>query len=247
MIAVIEEYFGGGQMRPPQKRAMMELSKLRLGRLWQITLIIIIGVLLWALFLFFTDQSFRGSSLSNFLATIVGVVVGIPIALLIAQRQQAEQELRDSAANLADKKLRQVKILSLIQTELKHTLEILNLRNVGPKDKDYYTQSPGVKYDLWNAFSASGELQWVDDIDVLATLSDAYYYLRWIAQLEGHFFDPNFYDSVVRSGGGMPAFQTIRGSRTIDSLQTITPTAIHKVEQALRDIERVLPKEQKPA
>ncbi len=122
---------------------------------------------------------FWESFLSNALATFLGAIVGVPIALWLSgyQNRRTEKEKRK-------------KILSLLKTELEYDQGHVS---------DWLTaQSPRaqtgilaglLKDELWRAFSDGGELQWIKDISILDELSSAYDLVRAIRYLAEKHFD----------------------------------------------------------
>jgi hypothetical protein len=77
----------------------------------------------------FSDVSFRDNAMGNLFATIIGVMVGIPIGLEINRRQQAEIERKENE-NKQKKKREEFKLFfDRIEDELQHNenqLEKLN-------------------------------------------------------------------------------------------------------------------------
>jgi hypothetical protein len=204
----------------------------RLGWLWWPLIAVVLIGTLWAGYVFVTDAQFREGALSNFLATIAGVVAGIPIAIWLARQQQSEQEQAEVKSREQEKQQRQRKILSLIVSELEVNQKILNKRVEVMRQRRGIINVPGVKNDLWAAFSDGGEIEWLDDIELLAVLSEAYYHIRWITNLEMLHFDPHFFDQIVRSGQ-QGVEHTIRGIDTVENMERLIPVALDSVDKAL--------------
>jgi hypothetical protein len=142
-----------------------------------------------------SDQSFRDSALGNWFATVLGVIVGIPIALEINRRQQLAQDNRMSKDRENEELTRKNKILTLVKKELEFNLDILGNRQ---SQKASVTQFEitlngsdvavnGLKDELWNSFSDGGELQWIKDLDLLDAISTAYHQIRIMMRLEGRY------------------------------------------------------------
>lgn len=235
----------------------MRKSWFALGLVVLFTLFLII----WGLSYFFdqNNDSFRQSSLSGFLATVIGIVVGIPVALWIARYQQREQDQKDklkeeaqeaklrqqqkeqddliNLAKVKEKKERQTKILSLLRTELRHNHAVLEIRAKQLKDEVGYWSVPGVKNDLWLAFSDGGELEWIDDIDLLHSFSTVYFRIRWAIVLETQYIDPHFNDQVVQSSS-KGVEHTIRGIKTIESMKQLIPETLRFIDRAVQQIDQ---------
>ena len=102
------------------------------------------------------------------LATAVGIVMGVPLAFVIAgglERLSARGRDRDRRA--ARKEL-----LALIRTDLLETLEELVQRD--------RTETVGrfLRSDLWSALSASGRLELFDDPGLLSQVARAYHFIE---------------------------------------------------------------------
>ena len=82
---------------------------------------------------------------------------------------------------------RKRKILQLISDELTSNLNLLlsiqersdnpiMLRPKGQRFSDFYQ----LKIELWNAFSDGGELEWIDDLDLLQAMASAYENIKMV-------------------------------------------------------------------
>ncbi len=122
----------------------------------------------------FFNIDFWRDFLSNGAATLLGAIIGIPIALWLSKFQQNKEELK-----------RKNKILRLLKEEL--------LVNIGPLSRwkksanNLTTECMNlivfIKIQHWSAFSDGGELQWIKNPDLLGKIADAYNYLRMIKDL----------------------------------------------------------------
>lgn len=110
-------------------------------------------------------ESFWLNTLSNFVTTIGGIVIGIPLALLIDRIVRT----RNQAEKLAEANRRAQKILTLLDSELEK-----NLQYITQFHQDVAHNFYPVRMESWNAFSDGGEIQWIDDPDLLSKLSDSY-------------------------------------------------------------------------
>lgn len=111
------------------------------------------------------DQPFYSNFLANLLATIVGIGVGLPIALWIDRiaRSKNEKEKKKESAE------RVRKILTVLQEELKENYNSIGWFHESLDNKLYL-----VRVESWKAFSDGGELQWFNDPDLLGMLSATY-------------------------------------------------------------------------
>lgn len=122
------------------------------------------------------NDTFISGLTGNFLATIGGVIIGIPIALWLNREQLRREDLkRKEAANKRSKEL-----LNLLKVELKSNLSIIPKRKGIPE----MSQAFPFKTELWNSFSLSGELKWIPTQQLVADLSAAYHLIKHIRKLE---------------------------------------------------------------
>ena len=129
----------------------------------------------------FFDFSFWQNFASNALATFLGAIVGIPIALWLSRHQEK-----------IAKKERKSKILHLLREELFEDYTILSgwqKADVHEKNQDIHSIGPVLKDESWRAFSDGGELEWIKDPVLLSNLSDAYYHVRLIRQLSDRYLN----------------------------------------------------------
>jgi len=127
----------------------------------------------------FFNIDFWRDFVSNGFATLLGVIIGIPIALWLSNFQNYKEE-----------KERKKKILSLLKEEL--------LVNIGPlsrwknSSENFMIESISllvfIKIEHWAAFSDGGELQWIKDPNLLGNISEAYNYLRMMKDLCNKYF-----------------------------------------------------------
>src|SRR5437870_2324682 len=124
-----------------------------------------------------TDPLLRDGAMANWFATMCGVIVGIPIALELNRWQQRAADRRAQEILKQETRERGSKVLRLLRTELTENLDLMKARRSDPGQKRVVI-TERLKDDLWSAFSASGDLQWISNPDVLDALSTAYYQIR---------------------------------------------------------------------
>ena len=121
----------------------------------------------------FFDFSFWQAFISNAAATLVGVALGIPVALWISRYQERSSE-----------KERKKKILKLLFDELLSNQAVLSgWSKSNDKVGESRLLSAFVKNESWRAFSDGGELQWIKDPQLLNIISDAYFRIRSVSQM----------------------------------------------------------------
>jgi hypothetical protein len=129
----------------------------------------------------FFDFSFWQDFVSNALATFLGAIVGIPIALWLSRYQEKIVE-----------KERKNKILRLLRGELLENLSVLSgweKADYLKKNRDIHSIGPVIKDESWKAFSDGGDLEWIKDPTLLSNLADAYYHVRIIRQISDRFLN----------------------------------------------------------
>lgn len=121
----------------------------------------------------FFDFSFWQNFGSNLLATLIGVVIGIPIALLINRWGESIAEREKKG-----------KILRLLSTELNENRRVVfEWKEAGSDDESMTTIGALMGDEVWNAFSDGGELQWIKDPLLLGDLAFTYAEIRRLKYL----------------------------------------------------------------
>jgi len=117
--------------------------------------------------------SFLDGFMGNWLATILGLGFGIPIGLEV-ERFQSQKETRN----------RKLKILELTKNELEfnHGLISKNWAGKDPLERGSFIGG-NLKDELWNAFSDGGEIEWINNVELLDKIADAYYHIRQLSVL----------------------------------------------------------------
>lgn len=144
----------------------------------------------------FNVPGYLDSTMGNLLATLVGVIAGVPVALEIARRQQDTAAQSEQAFREAEHLGRRVRVLSLLRTELLDNIcRIEERRNSIPEGPRTVLAEP-LREHLWNAFADGGELAYVDNPDVLAALARAYHHISTLQRLESEFLSVAHFPGV---------------------------------------------------
>jgi len=115
---------------------------------------------------------------ANWLATFLGLMVGIPLARWVGSYQERSTE-----------KERKGKILLVLKDELNGNLVKLKEHQDSIDKKMNASILSGVlKDESWQAFSNGGELEWIKDPILISKLSDAYNVIRNIRLFSDRFF-----------------------------------------------------------
>ena len=154
-------------------------------------------------------ETFWLDSLSNLIATIIGIAIGLPIAFWldrISRERNDKEKEKEIKRNLQ-------KILSILLTELDEN--IFALRQLHSDVINFYHP---VQMESWRAFSDGGELKWIHDPALINKLTLAYGSIG-----NYKFVLENYYDSyvyLVRTNNvrwSEPQFNTVRRFRDIAS------------------------------
>jgi hypothetical protein len=170
------------------------------------------------------SPGFLENFIGNWAATMIGVVVGIPIALWLSRLQQKEQERKEQEREKQEALARKSKILKLIKKELEYNRDQLLASRIevdGVPKRVVFLE--GLKDELWNAFSDGGELEWIKDLQLMDVISFAYHYIRREIYLE------QLYMEIKRPKNwtNTPAEDLIKHLTELD------PLAIKVIDQAL--------------
>lgn len=165
------------------------MKKLAIVAIW----LLVALVATWAAIYFvqhFSSSSFQEGAMGNLFATILGVVVGIPIAVELSRRQQALENAVGEARKHKEESQRREKILSLIRSELAMNRDDLeektkNIQTGGKREVHVNT----LREEMWSAFSDGGELHYINDPELLALIAGAYYEIRTTIHLERRFME----------------------------------------------------------
>src|SRR5262245_64007705 len=139
-------------------------------------------------------RSFLDNAVGNLLATMIGLILGVTIALQINGYQQREQTRQERAARDEESSQQKKRVLELTRQELAFDLEQIKSRWNGPKRQ---VTLPPLKTDLWRALAASGDIKWINSPPLLDAVSTAYFWINITAQLETKAFDVGYYPGLT--------------------------------------------------
>jgi hypothetical protein len=134
---------------------------------------VVVGYSLVATFLW--GHTYWDGAIGNFAATLLGIVIGLPVAFRLERWQQKEEDQKQAD----DKKKRAKVVAALIREELKENLTVLHAR--AALDELIAVR---YKYELWQALAASGELQMFDNPAQLKEVANAYHFIKISAALD---------------------------------------------------------------
>ena len=174
-----------------------------------------------------SDISFRDNLMGNWFATMIGAIVGILTAIeinsMIEKTENAKKELEE--------KQRKKKILGLIKEELEFNLDKIKSRRLNLEKTGKRSVSiPSMKDELWNAFSDGGEIEWINDPQLLDTITRAYYYIRSVIYLEDKYFDVTHFPGPTITMTNTPE------SRILNYLNATDKNVIKNIDSAIEQI-----------
>jgi hypothetical protein len=132
----------------------------------------------------FYDVDFWKNAVSNFIATFLGLVFGIPIALWVNDIQQESTNEIEKHKLQYESIQRKKIILDSLRTELNAAYELFRdypgypLTNASFDWLYWIATAPSL--EVWRSFSSGGELQWIEDVNLLKHLAWAYYGIQQI-------------------------------------------------------------------
>ena len=142
--------------------------------------------------MYFFNINFWQGFVGNLFATLIGVVVGIPVAFWINRRVEYITE-RD--------KRQQIK--STLTNELTLTDNRISLwvkdGKKGGNAVIILVQS--IDDQLWNSLLAGGELQWIKDTKLLVVLSNTYTSIKNVRYVANKYHDALIHEGSITSKG----------------------------------------------
>lgn len=199
-----------------------------LPRLWRVSTrsvilsFTIVLILMFAIYML-TERAFWFDFLSNTLATFVGVIVGIPVAILLSELQERQSE-----------KERKQKILQLVTKELlTNSDELKQWKSSDNRQNDGLFLHTLLKTEVWRAFSDGGELEWIKSPDLLGIISEAYFSIRATRTLSERYFEVK---TMMTTGIGEWAEKTLisKIEESVFAAEKTLETALKTINEELR-------------
>ena len=153
------------------------------------------------------ETQYWDGAIGNWLATLLGIISGVPVALFL-ERRRAKSELEEQR-----KRARRIRldVLTLIRTELSDNAARLQVRSAM---SDSVPLEP-LKTSSWDAMRASGNLSHISEPALLGPISDAYRLLFVLADLEHHFKQVAYGVNVQFPDGDSAGTKLFRGLQGI--------------------------------
>lgn len=218
-----------------QELEIMKIKYIARSFLW----FFVAAITIWAVIYFlqhFDSISFQEGTMGNLFATILGLVVGVPIALEINRRQQEAEHAIILARSEQEGKQRKTKVLSLIRSELKSNKRdlIFRAKDVAAGGKRQVHVNT-LRDEMWSAFSDGGELHYVNSPELLALIAGAYYEIRTTIHLERRFMD------AIHFSGMRVKQEKYPQDFFLEYLTSTDPNVLEAIDRAVAKIDSEIP------
>lgn len=118
---------------------------------------------------------------ANWVSTMLGALVGVPVALWVSRYQEHRAEVE-----------KKEKILVLLEKELKDNKGFLQYWNDEKRVDQIETLYTLLRDEAWKAFSDGGELQWIKNPELLRTLAEAFSSIGKVIEISRMYYDRVF-------------------------------------------------------
>jgi len=162
--------------------------------------------------------------LSGVVTTTIGVIIGIPVALAINNYQRKLQSEETSRQLEIERLSRKILLLQYISEELELNKSILEDSIEKQRSIKNYTNRIGMKSDLWLSLLSSGDLKYIDETEILNSLSLSYFFINRIRDLEKVYYDTSFHMATDNE-------DYYTGKRAVQTVEYLRPKAFEQVAQ----------------
>lgn len=162
--------------------------------------------------------------LSSVVTTTIGVIIGIPVALAISDYQRKLQSEEASRQLESERFNRKILLLKYISEELELNKSLLKDSIEKQTAIKNYTTYIGMKSDFWLSLLSSGDLKYIDEAEILNSLSLSYFLINRIGDLEKVYYDTNFHMATANK-------DNYTGKRAVQAVEYLRPEAFDQVVQ----------------
>lgn len=193
--------------------------------------IAVLGIALYRATVDFPERrlQFQISFLIQLLGSIVFAAIVTYSIYVIEHTQQTEERRAEEQKLAADNKTR---VLHFIKDELSYDLTALKGRT---GDITKIQQQP-LRSDFWRIAGLSGDLKWIDDIDTLNSIAQAYFNVDQIVSWEARYVDATMgmtstISMTVNNGPQIPLKQFVLSlmNPAYSSAQSAVAAALQKL------------------
>lgn len=121
--------------------------------------------------------------------------MGVFIALIFDKRREKSTEKKQKS-----------KILKMLHDELVYNQKIIKVYSKKVEQSDIvdirnytWTLDANLKIEAWQSFSDSGDLQWINDPELLRKISDAYHFIGSVSTLSEKYFQISLTQAIPDS------------------------------------------------
>ena len=125
------------------------------------------------------ETTYWDGAVGNWLATLLGIVTGVPVALFLERKRAKSERIERLKADQLEKR----DVLTLIHSELLDAQGKIAQRIAL---EDSVPVEP-LKTSAWEALAATGNLRHIAELPLLSALSDAYRLIQVLANIEQTF------------------------------------------------------------
>lgn len=172
------------------------------------------------------DLNYWDGAIGNWLATVLGVLCGIPIAVEI----QKYNSLAEDKKQLLIELKREKELLLLVKEELLFNYDRLSDRVGNTTDLPLHP----FKIDLWSALSDSGEIKYISSRPLLNRIASAYHIVGVVKNIENQCYQASR-GATVRFGDKTSAQLLLSDARAFDKQNNDNlQFAINEIDKYIR-------------
>ena len=133
-----------------------------------------------------------------------GAVISYSLFTIQHAQEASERQRGDVDVAAANKK----RVISYVKAELSYDLDAIKVKRGAGAVLDFAIQKTPLKSDFWKIAGLSGDLKWIDDVELLNLIAEAYFNVDNVRSWETRFLDATFGTGLVMTvnvgGQSMP-------------------------------------------
>jgi len=181
-------------------------------------------VTIWVVYIsfhFLKDPEFTKSFASNTLSTIIGAVCGLFIVFWVNDLER-DKSKKDSESQTQSTK---EKVLKVLVEDLKHNQTELK-KQLSPQESEAFKLRTNLKIEAWKAFSNGGELQSINDPEIIHRLADIFDKISSIIYL---------LELLTDFGSGRGSYKSINSQAVPGQLKEMISVLCIEIDSFLKD------------
>ena len=207
------------------------MQRIRPALLWAIPGVLMAMALAYS-FYRRSEIGFWDGAVGNWLATLLGIVTGVPVALAMERRRAEVQRITEDRSS----QLIRANVLSLLKDELVDA-------RAKVEDRRQRTETIPIEplqSSAWDAMRAAGNLRLIAEPPLIGPISEAYRLIHLISETEQLLLRILYGANVVFPDGENAAQKVLRNVHTFHS------PALRAISQALAVVEQELKARESP-